>query len=188
MSIRTIKKLSDRDLMKLYNKYTYNDTVSYDFSDIPLFALNKIKKTPFVYRTGMERPIPTSIPASIPTSTPTRIPTSIPTSIPTRIPTPIRLPEGTLLQSKILSVPSIPSYSSSDDEFLEEIESKISEERVPEERIVSNLTKLPSAKDLQLVKQLDMKQVLELIQDRDTSGESMRTTEIKNKISSILGL
>ena len=164
MSIRTIKKLSDRDLMKLYNKYTYNDTVSYDFSDIPLFALNKIKKTPFVYRTGMERPISTSIP------------------------TPIRLPEGTLLQSKILSVPSIPSYSSSDDEFLEEIESKISEERVPEERIVSNLTKLPSAKDLQLVKQLDMKQVLELIQDRDTSGESMRTTEIKNKISSILGL
>ena len=164
MSIRTIKKLSDRDLMKLYNKYTYNDTVSYDFSDIPLFALNKIKKTPFVYRTGMERPISTSIP------------------------TPIRLPEGTLLQSKILSVPSIPSYSSSDDEFLEEIESKISEKRVPEERIVSNLTKLPSAKDLQMVKQLDMKQVLELIQDRDTSGESMRTIEIKNKISSILGL
>jgi hypothetical protein len=167
MSIRTIKKLSDRDLMKLYNKYTYNDTVSYDFSNIPLFALNKIKKTPFVYRIGMERPISTTIP------------------IPTRIPSPIRLPEGTLLYSKVTS---FPSYSSSDDEFLEDIESKISEKKVPEERIVSNLTKLPSAKELQMVKQLDMKQVLELIQDRDTSGESMRSTEIKNKISSILGL
>ena len=163
MSIRTIKKLSDRDLMKLYNKYTYNDTVSYDFSDIPLFVLNKIKKTPFVYRTGMERPISTTIP--------------------TRIPSPIRLPEGTLFHSKILSEKSIKSYSSSDDEFLEEIEPTMSEER-----IVSNLTKLPSAKELQMVKQLDMKQVLELIQDRDTSGESMRTIEIKNKISSILGL
>ena len=107
----------------------------------------------------------------------------ISTTIPTRIPSPIRLPEGTLLHSKILSEKSIKSYSSSDDEFLEEIEPTMSEER-----IVSNLTKLPSAKELQMVKQLDMKQVLELIQDRDTSGESMRTIEIKNKISSILGL
>jgi hypothetical protein len=176
MSIRTIKKLSDRDLMKLYNKYTYKDTVSYTFSDIPLFALRKIKKTPFVLRTGMERPIPSPIA--------TRIPSPITPSIPS----PIRLPEGTLLQSKILSVQSVLSYSSSDDEFLEDIESKISEERVPEERIVSNLSKLPSPKELQMVKQLDMKQVLELIQERATSKESFRTTEIKNKISSILGL
>lgn len=184
MSIRTIKKLSDRDLMKLYNKYTYKDTVSYTFSDIPLFALRKIKKTPFVLRTGMERPIPSPIPYPIPSPIATRIPSPITPSIPS----PIRLPEGTLLQSKILSVQSVLSYSSSDDEFLEDIESKISEERVPEERIVSNLSKLPSPKELQMVKQLDMKQVLELIQERATSKESFRTTEIKNKISSILGL
>jgi hypothetical protein len=168
MSIRANKNITYTELMSFYNKYTYSGNISYSFDDIPLFTLMKIKKTQFIYRTGREDIIQNIIPEE----------SSYKPS------PPIILPEGTVLRSKL---PSYTSIMSSESDFVRKLSEEMQSPPL-EERKVSNLTKLPSPTELKMVKELDMKQVLDLIQVRDVSGESMISSDIRNKISSILGL
>lgn len=184
-------RMSDIQILILFNKFSIQDDNTYTFDDIPLFIAQTLKR---------KETIPVGKRINISTETTTR---QLPQFLSEQLSKFLSEQRSSEKRASFPRLPSIPD-SDSDDEFLREKEiekesvsftklpltisgGKIVSSTLPE-MLPSNITKLPSVTDQKMVKELDLNQVLNLIQINNPTQDIRSSSITGRKITSLLGL